>query len=124
MAGLSIPQHLQGTSLTPLLSDPDSAWKNAAFSQFLLGRFGPPVTRQQERMGYAIRTDNYRYVEWYAWNKETKSRGELLARELFDHQSDPHENQNLAHNTTQKSTMEQLSRQLNQGWRFTKPKTP
>jgi len=122
MAGFSIPAHLQGSSLTPLLSDPDKAWKNAAFSQFLLGRFGPPVTRQQERMGYAIRTDNHRYVEWYEWNKETKSKGKLLARELFDHQSDPLENQNLANKSEQKSTVEKLSRQLNQGWRFAKPK--
>jgi iduronate 2-sulfatase len=81
MAGLSIPQHLQGTSLTPLLSDPNRAW-----------------------------------------NKETKSREELLARELFDHQTDPGENQNLANNTVQKSTIEDLSRQLNQGWRYAKPK--
>lgn len=123
LAGFPIPPHLQGTSMTPLLSDPDKVWKDAAFSQFLLGRFGPPVTRQQERMGYAIRTDNYRYVEWYEWDKASNSRGELLTRELFDHQSDPHENQNLAHNSAQESTMEQLSRQLNQGWRFAKPKT-
>ncbi len=72
-------------------------------------------------MGYAIRTDTYRYVEWYAWNKETKSREKLLARELFDHQTDPGENLNLANSTVHEPTMEDLSRQLNRGWRYAKP---
>jgi iduronate 2-sulfatase len=42
MAGLPVPEDLQGSSLVPLLSQPDTNWKKAAFSQFLLGRFGPP----------------------------------------------------------------------------------
>lgn len=75
MAGFSVPDHLQGTSFTPLLENPETTWKTAAYSQFLLGRFGPPETRQQERMGYTIRTDQYRYVEWYDWDKEEKKEG-------------------------------------------------
>ncbi len=121
MAGFSIPQHLQGTSLMPLLSNPDIVWKKAAFSQFLLGRFGPPETRQHERMGYAIRTDRFRYVEWYTWDKLLKTKGELLASELFDHESDPGENQNLANEPSHGPTKERLSRQLNQGWRYAIP---
>jgi len=121
MAGFPVPEHLQGSSLVPLLENPDKAWKKAAFSQFLLGRFGPPETRQHERMGYAIRTDRYRYVEWYSWNKETKSKGKFLDRELFDHESDPEENLNLAEYQAYKQTMEELSKQLKQGWRDALP---
>lgn len=121
MAGYGIPEHLQGSSLVPLLEHPDKAWKSAAFSQFLLGRFGPPISRQQERMGYAIRTDRYRYVEWYSWDKEAKKRGKLLDTELFDHVSDPGENQNLAKNQAYVQTLEELSNKLNKGWRYALP---
>jgi arylsulfatase A-like enzyme len=121
MAGFSVPGHLQGTSLVPLLSDPDRPWKKAAFSQFLLGRFGPPATRQEERMGYAIRTDQYRYVEWYMWDKEKKTKGELLASELFDHATDPEENLNLINESSYEQTIDSLSRQLKLGWRYAKP---
>ena len=121
MAGLPVPAHLQGSSLVPLLSDPDKPWKKAAFSQFLLGRFGPPETRLQERMGYTIRTERYRYVEWYFWNKDSNTRGELLARELFDHASDPGENLNLAQDSSYTDTIKALSKQLNQGWKYALP---
>ncbi|MCK5067935.1 MAG: sulfatase [Bacteroidales bacterium] len=122
MTGYAIPDHLQGTSLVPLLSDPDKSWKKAAFSQFLLGRFGPPETRKHERMGYAIRTDRYRYVEWYSWDKESKTRGDLLSGELFDHESDPDENLNLINETSYEQTIAALSRQLNLGWKYALPK--
>lgn len=121
LAGFTVPPHLQGSSLVPLLEDPGRDWKKAAFSQFLLGRFGPPETRQQERMGYAIRTERYRYVEWYSWNKETKQKGKFLTSELFDHESDPDENVNLAGHQAYKQTKKDLSRQLKQGWRYARP---
>ena len=121
MAGLPIPGHLQGSSLVPLLANPDKSWKKAAFSQFLLGRFGPPETREQERMGYAIRTDQYRYVEWYTWDAELKKPGDLLASELFDHETDPDENMNLANGASYEKIKDTLSMQLKQGWRYALP---
>lgn len=118
MVGLPIPSTLQGTSLKPLLSTPTMKWKSAAFSQFLLGRF--PRGSQPEKMGYAMRTDRYRYVEWYSWNND--QRGELLARELFDHSSDPQENTNLADAPDQQKVVSELSRKLAEGWRAAMPK--
>ena len=44
MAGFQVPDYLQGTSLVPLLENPDTEWKTAAYSQFLLGRFGRTKT--------------------------------------------------------------------------------
>jgi len=35
MNGLPIPSHLQGTSMVPLLANPDKKWKTAAFSYYL-----------------------------------------------------------------------------------------
>lgn len=117
MTGYPVPDHLQGKSLVPLLTNPDMNWKTAAFSQFLLGRFGPPETRREERMGYAIRTDQYRYVEWYSWNKEEKRRGDFLDCELFNHLSDPKENRNIANESEYKKTVELLSQRLKTEWR-------
>jgi iduronate 2-sulfatase len=121
MAHFPVPEHLQGTSLVPLLENPDQDWKTAAFSQFLLGRYGRTTTVKGEQMGYAIRTDRYRYVEWYVWNKEENEAGDLLCRELFDHQTDPQENKNIAEIPEYKNVVESLSQQLKRGWRYAKP---
>jgi iduronate 2-sulfatase len=121
MTGFSVPEHLQGTSLTPLLKNPDKEWKTAAYSQYLLGRFAPEDGDHTERMGYTIRTNQYRYVEWYLWNKDDQARGELIGRELFDHFIDPQENKNLALEAEYSKTVELLSQQLESGWKNSKP---
>jgi iduronate 2-sulfatase len=122
MANLPIPEHLQGTSFVPLLENPDAAWKTAAFSQFLLGRYGRTKTIDGEQMGYAIRTDQYRYVEWYSWNKEENKADTLICSELFDHNTDPQENKNVVAEIANKVVVEELSEQLKKGWRYSKPK--
>jgi iduronate 2-sulfatase len=116
MAGFDVPEQLQGTSLVPLLKEPGLEWKNAAFSQFLLGRFGPPEDRKHERMGYAMRTDRYRYIEWYNWNKESSEPGKLIGKELYDHELDPGENINLAADPDFQSLVKSLGLQLEEGW--------
>lgn len=125
MAGIKIPDYLQGTSMKPLLTDPARTWKTASYSQFLLGRFGVKARGVQnvERMGYAIRTDRYRYVEWFEWNKETGKPGAYLARELYDHKNDPDENVNIAEEVSSRKLVSQLSLQMQKGWRYSKPKS-
>lgn len=122
MADLKVPEHLQGTSLVPLCENPDMEWKTAAYSQFLLGRYGRTKTIDGEKMGYAIRTDKYRYVEWYNWLADEKQKGEFIRSELFDHDVDPQENTNLATKAEYQETIEKLSEQLKKGWRYSKPK--
>jgi iduronate 2-sulfatase len=121
MAGLPVPGYLQGSSMVALTKNPDQEWKSAAYSQFLLGRFGPVKLRGTEKMGYAIRTDRYRYVEWYYWNKEEKKIGSFICSELFDHLNDPDENINIADDPQNKETLKSLSEQLKKGWRYSKP---
>lgn len=123
MAGLNVPDYLQGTSMVPLLENPDEEWKTAAYSQFLLGRYGRTTTIEGEQMGYAIRTDRYRYVEWYSWMGEQKERGDYLRCELYDHSNDPQENKNLAEDLEFGEIVSQLSQQLKDGWRYSKPGT-
>lgn len=113
LAGLPVPSYLQGKSVVPLLQNPKTTWKQAAYSQYLLGRFGPKETRKKERMGYSIRTNQYRYIEWYNWDKTLKKRGEFLNRELYEHFIDPQENNNVASKTQNIKIVDTLSKQLN-----------
>jgi uncharacterized sulfatase len=75
LCGISQPEGLAGVSLVPLLTNPSTAGKKAAYSL---------VTRGQNR-GDSVRTDRWRYTEWSDGN-----------RELYDHETDPEENHNLA----------------------------
>ena len=43
-------------------------------------------------MGYSMRTDRYRMTRWLDRNDHSR----VVATELFDHQTDPQENENLA----------------------------
>ena len=67
-------------------------------------------------MGYAMKTDRYRYVEW-----RNRQSGEPVARELYDHQSDPAENQSIAGQPEQKELLERLAAQLQAGWQGARP---
>ena len=94
LAGLPNPGDLEGTSLRPILEDTKAAVRPFARSQYPRGRV----------MGYAIKTDRYRYVEW----TNTKS-GEVVAKELYDHFSDGEENLNQAENASYQSELPRLS---------------
>ena len=63
-----------------------------------------------DKMGYAIRTENFRYVEWYKWNEGKK--GKLLARELYDEHADPNENHNISSEAKHQLLIKKLSEML------------
>lgn len=107
LAGLSLPAHLEGTSFAPLLDRPDRQWKAAAFSQYPHGS----VT------GRSIRTDRYRFTRW----TPTKKPSEIAGLELYDHQTDPAENINIANLPENAELVERLSMQLDAGWRTALP---
>ena len=110
MAGLPIPNYLQGRSFYPLTKDPNIEWKNAAYSQFLMGHFMKKDIGLDDKMGYAIRTQQFRYVEWYAWKEGV--RGAFLARELYNEMTDPNENNNIVSDTQYESVVKKLSAAL------------
>ncbi|MEM6843233.1 MAG: sulfatase [Bacteroidota bacterium] len=86
LATLPNPGHLQGKSMLPLIENPNLSIKSAAWSQYPRSNNGNPL------MGYAMRTDRYRFVQWH---KRSASQN-IVARELYDHQQDPNEMNNLA----------------------------
>jgi arylsulfatase A-like enzyme len=114
LAGLPVPRQPQGISFVPLLENPDRPWKEAAFMQY-----GRGAGQSIGVMGRAVRTDRYRYVEWQREPGQPQGKleagGEVLARELYDHRSDPAENVNVAGQAEYAETVERLSRMLNEG---------
>ena len=107
LAGLDLPEHLQGTSFVPLVEDTDKKWKEAALSYWPESNRGNP---EKVIMGYTVQTDRYRYTEWIR-----ESSGELLARDLFDHHNDPQENRSIANDPDNEELMQQLSELLDRG---------
>ncbi len=96
LARLPPPAGLEGTSFARLLDDPNAPWDKAAFSEYPKGG----------NRGVAMRTDRYRYIEW------RDKKGELVARELYDHEADPQENQNVADRPENAALCEQLAAQM------------
>ncbi|NNE92622.1 MAG: sulfatase-like hydrolase/transferase, partial [Verrucomicrobiales bacterium] len=101
IAGIDSPDHVEGESVSPILENSALPEKNGiARSQY--ARFGTRF------MGYAIRTDRYRYVAW----KEKKT-GRIVARELYDHDSDPDDMENLAEDPAYTETVHRLEKRMN-----------
>lgn len=101
LCGLPKPEGLEGTSLASVMSNPSSSVKKAAFSQYPRGGV----------MGRSMRTERYRYTEWAERDKEP------AALELYDHQSDPGENTNVADLLENKGVVAELSLMLRSGWK-------
>ena len=110
VAGVPLPAGLEGVSAKPLLDEPTRPWKTAAFSQY------PRSHEGRQLMGYAMRTDRYRFVQW-----QDRRTGEPVAHELYDHQTDAAENQNLAGRAEHRELLQQLAAQLKAGWPAAKP---
>ena len=103
LAGLPLPSHLQGTSMVPLLDQPDRPWKQAAFFQY----------PRADTMGYALRTDRYRFTRW----QQRDSLRQVVALELYDHQNDSLETVNLASHPEYTRVVEELSTMLDGGYK-------
>lgn len=96
LAGLPTPrapQPLDGVSLVPVLRNPAAAVRDHAYHCF----------PREPRLGRAIRTDRYRFVEW---KKPGAPRGSAEF-ELYDLAADPLETRNLA--SSEPDVLERLS---------------
>jgi iduronate 2-sulfatase len=108
LAGLPLPPHLEGVSFKPLIDEPNRPWKPAAFSQY---------PRGQKLMGYSMRTERYRFTVWVG--RADHSRVEAI--ELYDHQTDPQENVNIARQPANADLVKRLMEQWSKGWQGAKP---
>ena len=95
----------------PLIKNQNVTLKRLAFSQFPRGK---------HIMGYSVRNYRYRYTEWVAFTQAPTYKpnwNNLSGVELYDHQVDPEENYNVAHDAKYKSDRTHMSGLLHKGWR-------
>ncbi len=93
LCGLPAVKGLEGQSLAPLLKDPQASWDNPAFS----------VSQRGKELGRSVRTDRYRYTEWDQQGKQA---------ELYDYETDPGEQRNLATDPKHAKTIELMRKLL------------
>ena len=108
LANIKPPQGLDGKSLVPALKGEQNAIKEFAISQY------PRKKGKENYMGYALRSKQYRFVEWIKDFRTTQKFDPLNvnAVELYDYEKDPLETKNLANDPAYKEVKEDLSRKM------------
>ena len=104
--GMKVPADLEGTSFAPLLTEPERAWKQAAFSQVLM------PAKPRDKMGRSLRTERWHYIEWNDGQD---------GLQLYDPSDDPHEYVNLAHDPKHADDVRAMSAMLKAGWKQARP---
>lgn len=107
LTGLDIPGTLAGKSLVPILRKPAERLKRYAVSQY--PRNGDNV------MGYAIRTDRYRYVAWFEQDFRKNpilADAKPIATELYNYEKDPDETMNVVSDAPNRSVVTQHAQLL------------
>ncbi|QGJ70568.1 Iduronate sulfatase [Planctomycetales bacterium 10988] len=97
LCGLNIPEHVEGKSIQTLLKNPQEKWGHPAFT----------MTIRQSVAGHSVRTERWRYIEW--------GRGEKGVQ-LYDHQEDPQERNNLAKEPEYATVVNELKALLHEHW--------
>jgi iduronate 2-sulfatase len=91
LCGLPNPEGLEGTSLVPVIRDPQKSVKDCAFTQHPRpAYYDRTPSKQPVAMGVSVRTAKARYTEWRDWKT-----GELTGRELYADADEPSETRSL-----------------------------
>ena len=104
LAGLALPAHLEGDALSSLLTTGNSGKAATARDGWAISQY-PRQMGGKTIMGYSFRNERYRSIVWL-----DEATGEVLAREVYDHRTDPDEAVNLAKDRRQAKTIAALDR--------------
>jgi arylsulfatase A-like enzyme len=102
LAGIDVPEWLDGKSLVPAMKDPGAELEEYAFSQYPRGK---------DKMGYSIRTKRFRYTVWCGDGYKSDlpfDEKYVIAREMYDYEKDYLETVNIVDKPEYKSDQEQM----------------
>lgn len=104
LADIEMPTNLDGVSLAPTVQKGKDDIREFAVSQY----------PRPKHMGYALRTERFRYVAWYANQKDEGADGQTapVSTELYDYKHDPLETRNLANEPAYGVIIEDLGLKL------------
>ncbi len=102
LAGLPVPEDLEGDSMVPLFDQNDPQWKNEAVSE-LWGDW-----YHGGKGCFMVRRDNYKYI-WYG--------ADGYDDQLFDLDNDPDEKHNLAENPAFSGLLHNFKREIEELWK-------
>jgi arylsulfatase A-like enzyme len=108
-AGLPVPGHVEGVSMMPLLKNPSREWKKAAFNIWGGAK--------------SMRTERYRLTR-YGKPMPKGGRYQLPGTgvyELYDYQTDPQGNENIAADPKNQALLGRLMIQMDGGWKAARP---
>ncbi len=115
LAGVQIPDSLDGKTLVPLMKNPSATVKDFAVSQYPRGGNKEEAKKRgfssHKSMGYSIRTSRYRYTVWMGddFRSSQPFKNELIVgTELYDYQKDPEETINVADDQGYKTVSKEL----------------
>jgi arylsulfatase A-like enzyme len=118
LAGTPIPNFLDGKSLKPIMVNNKVKVKDFSVSQY------PRKLKKEEQkslgyannklMGYAMRTEKYRYVLWMSdfTSNEPYSAKKVYASELYDYEKDPLEKVNVVKDKKYATTAKEMNAKM------------
>ena len=118
LAGTPIPTFLDGKSLKPIMVNNKAKVKDFSISQY------PRKLKKEEQkslgyannklMGYAMRTEKYRYVLWMSdfTSNEPYSSKKVYASELYDYEKDPLEKVNVVKDKKYATTVKEMNKKM------------
>jgi uncharacterized sulfatase len=106
LAGLPPVAGLDGTSFAPLLEDPAKPWKSAVFTVVSHSPLANASGKDEgkldpEKLGRSVRTERWRFTAWHDGSQE-----------LYDHDKDPIEVNNLAKDPAHAATVQEMNKLL------------
>ena len=103
LAGVDIPDEVEGKSLSEVMIDPDYKVRYAALAQYTRMSGGKTV------MGYSLRDEKYRYTKWIQMDYRSGIRyGNVIACEFYDYKIDPFEKVNRCSSESYTEIIEQF----------------